>query len=103
MCCRRQLAARGSGCASTGCRPSEGRPKQAVDLLPHLLAREAFAELELDQTHEKRIERAPGGQELLRDLREWLVGGDHPCEGGDLAARALGVTDGGAAFSAGVQ
>ncbi|MDO8484072.1 MAG: hypothetical protein Q7S35_03925 [Candidatus Limnocylindrales bacterium] len=67
------------------------------------MARQAVAELEFDQTHEQRIERAPGGQELLRDLRERIAGGDHPGEGGDLAARALGVTDGGAAFAARVQ
>lgn len=88
---------------SSGCRPSERGPKQAVDLVPDLLAREAVAELELDQAHEQRIERAPGGQELLCDLREPIAGGDHPGESGDLAARALGVTDGGAAFSAGVR
>ncbi len=75
---------------SSGCRPSERGPKQAVDLVPDLLAREAVAELELDQAHEQRIERAPGGQELLCDLREPIAGGDHPGESGDLAARALG-------------
>lgn len=100
---RRQGAAPRSGRAATGCRPSEGRPKQAVDFVPHLLARQAVAELEFDQTHEQRIERAPGGQDLLCDLRERIAAGDHPGEGGDLAARALGVTDCGAAFSAGIR
>ena len=94
------MAAPSSGGAAAGCRPSEGRAKQAVDLVPHRATRQAIAELEFDETHEQRIERAPGGQDLLGDLSERVTGGDHPGEGGDLAAGALGVTDGGPAVSA---
>jgi hypothetical protein len=84
----------GSRCSSTGCRPSKRRPQQAIDVVPHLLAWKTVAELELDKADEQRIDRAPGGQELLRDLGERVGAGDHPGKGADLAACALGVTDG---------
>ena len=93
------MATSSSGGAAVGCRPSEGRAKQAIDLVPDRATRQAIAELEFDETHEQRIERAPGGQDLLCGFRERVASRDHSGEGGDLAAGALGVTDGGPAFS----
>jgi hypothetical protein len=73
---------------------AEDRPQQPIDLVPHRLAWQTVAELEFDETDEQRIERAPGGQELLSDIREWLGTGDHAGERADLAGRALGVANG---------
>lgn len=73
------------------CPAAEHRPQEAIDLVPHLLVRQAVAELELDQTDEERIERTPGGQELLCDIWERLGAGNHASECADLAARTLGV------------
>ncbi len=87
-------AARKSGrCAARGS-SSEGRPKQTVDLVANLASRQAVAQLQFDETEEQRIERTPGSQELLGDVREPVGGGDHPGERGNLAARSLGVADG---------
>jgi hypothetical protein len=60
----------------------------------HLLVWQAAAELEIDETNEERIERAPGGEELLGDLGEPVGARDHAGKGADLAAGALGVADG---------
>ena len=77
--------------------PSERCPKQAVDLRP-VVVRQALDELELHQSHEERVEGASSGQQLLRNLRERLARRDHRGEGGDLAARALGVSESRAAI-----
>ena len=79
--------------------PSECRAKQSVDLFANLASRQAVAQLELDETNQQRVERAPGGQELLGDIGKPVSGGDHPGERRDLAARALRVTDGRAAVA----
>lgn len=91
---RRRTVSPSSCCVSTGCRPSKGRPQQAIDDVPGFRTWQAVAELELDETNEQRIERAPGCQELLCDFRERVGVGDHAGEGARLAARPLGVTDG---------
>ncbi len=85
------------------CPSAEDRPQQPIDLVAHLLAWQAVAELELHETDEERIERSPGGQKLLRDIREWLGAGDHAGESADLAARALGVASGSGPFADGVE
>ena len=79
--------------------PSECCPKQSVDLGPRLATRQAVAELELDESHQQRVERAPGRQQLLRNLRKRLAGGDHRRERRELAARSLSVSNGGAAIA----
>lgn len=56
--------------------------------------REAVVELDLDETHEERIERATSGEELLGDLGERPSGRDHPRERGHLTAGTLTVSDG---------
>jgi hypothetical protein len=49
---------------------TEDRPEEPVDLVADLLVWQAVAELEFDETDEERIERGPGGKELLCDVRE---------------------------------
>ena len=53
--------------------------------------REAHAKLEIDEPDQQRIERASSRGQLLRDLGEWLTGGDHPREGVDLPASPLSM------------
>lgn len=85
------------------CLTAEDRPQQAIDLLPHRLAWQTVAELEFDETDEQRIERAPGGQELLCDIRERLRAGDHAGERADLTARTLGVAGRSGSLAGGVE
>ena len=85
------------------CLAPERRSKQAIDLVPHLLAWQAVVELELDETDEQRIERAPDGQKLLRELGKRLGAGDHAGERANLAARALGVAGGCGPLADGVE
>lgn len=91
----RRSTATGSGCDTTGRRPSKSHPKQVVHLVAHCCTRQAVAELEFDETDEQRIERTPGSQKLLGYVRERVDGRNHPGESGDLATGALGVTGGG--------
>ncbi len=85
------------------CPAAEHRPQEPIDCLPHLLVWQAVAELELHKTDQERIERSPGGQKLLRDIREWLGAGDHTGESSNLAARALSVAGGSGPFADGVD
>jgi hypothetical protein len=55
-------------------------------------------ELEFHESHQERVERASGRQQLLRNLRKRLARGDHRRERRELPARALSVSDGGAAI-----
>jgi len=82
---------------------AERRAQQGVDLVPRLLVWQAAAELKIDETDEERIERTPGGQELLRDLGEAVGARDHAGKGADLAAGALGVADGSGSLIDGVE
>lgn len=100
---RRHAVAPSSCGASTGCRPPEGGPQQAIDFVPNLLAWQAVAELQFDEPDEQRIERAPGGQELLCDFGEWIGASDHSGDCGDLPARPLGVADCGDPLIEGVR
>jgi hypothetical protein len=92
-----------SGRAATRSSPSECCAKQAVDLVAHFARRQAVVQLELHEPDEQRIERTPSGQELLRDVRERVASRDHSGESGDLAASALGVTDGSGPLVDGVR
>ena len=82
-----------------GCRSPERRSQQPVNLLPGPAGREAVAQFELDESNEQRVERATGGQELLRYLRERFAGPDHRRQRGDLAGRPLGMPGGRGAAS----
>ncbi len=79
--------------------PPECCPEQSIDLRPGLTARQAVVELELHESHQQRVERASGRQQLLRNLRKRLARGDHWGQRRELAARALSVSHGGAAIA----
>lgn len=83
-----------------GCAPSKRRSKQVVNLLPGVAGGHAFPELDLDQPHEQRVQRSPGGKELLGDLGEGPPSGDHRGKCGNLAACSLGVSGGGGGVAA---
>ena len=91
MCRGRASAPRGR--PPKRCAPSEGRAEQLVDLTPRPGCRDTVTELDLDKADEERVQRTARGLELLRDLGERTVGGDHRGESRDLAARALAVPD----------
>lgn len=96
MICRAESA---TG-APSGRRSSERGAEQLVDLVASSGFVQAVVQLELDEPHQERIERATGRQELLGDLRERAPLRDHPSQGRYLSARALGVPDGRAAVIA---
>ena len=79
---------------TNGCAPAEGGSKQLVDLVSAIGCGEAVVELDLDETHEERIEGAACGQELLGDIGERPSGRDHARERADLTTGALDVSDG---------
>lgn len=74
--------------------PPECCPEQSVDLRPGLTARQAVVKLELHESHEERVERASGRQQLLCHLGKRLARGDHRRQRRELPARALGMSNG---------
>ncbi len=86
--------ARSAPRCAIGCRAPKGRSKQVVNFASGIDRREAVIELDVDEPHEERIERATRGQELLGDLGERPFGRHHPCQRGHLTAGTLGVSDG---------
>ena len=79
--------------------PSKRGPQQSVNLRARFSARQAIVKLQLHESNEERIERASGRQQLLGDLRERPARLDHGGEGGDLAAGAVDMSNGGAAIA----
>ena len=84
--------------STNGSSAAEGGPKQLVDLTPSLGGGEAVLELDLDESHQERVERPAGCQQLLSDFGKRPMGRDHPRERGHLTAGALNVPDGGVAI-----
>lgn len=81
------------------CHTPEGRPQQAIDLLPRAFGRKTVLQLQLDEPNQERVEGAAGSQQLLRHIGERLAGLDHAGEGCDLASRPLRMAASGGAVA----
>jgi hypothetical protein len=84
--------------STNGRSAAEGGPKQLVDHAPRVGSRQAVLELDLDESHQERVERPAGREQLLSDLGKWSAGRDHRRERCHQTAGALDVPDGGAAI-----